>query len=227
MAKWPNAELLQELLSWGTLHHGPLHSETYLDTSWCQDGGVWRCSISLIVIANCSDCQNIWKQWQIMTNHRLKRGKDPQHGILRFFYSSPLFKCSSTTRLKTQSWGPHVDPPKRTCHLGKRWWDDRDTHGCKFPKKNWGWKIIYFCKGHPIIPPKITCERGGIWKINKSWTLLQAQRSKSLSIPYCEKMRNEMICLMNLWSLETFVHSTTGDLNKSKKPSNSPTRANP
>ena len=38
------------------------------------------------------------------------------------FFSSPLFKCSATTRLKTQPWGPHVDPPKRTT-----WSSRRDT----------------------------------------------------------------------------------------------------
>ena len=160
-----------------------------------------------------------------------------------------LSSCSATTRLKTQSWGPHVDPPKRTT-----WSSRRDTtrpvtwgkHGetavtptaVNFSKKNWDWKIIYqpFCKGHPIIPPKKYL-KGTYMKnpTHKSCTLLQAQGSKSLAIPYCEKMRNEMIVLMIFKVWKPFFiaqqaistndrRSTPGKV--SKKPSHSPTRAN-
>ena len=197
------------------------------------------------VIANCSlpgfVYKHLWKYLETMTNYdksptqTWKRPTTWNPSPQKRFFLSPLFKCSST-RLKTQSWGPHVDPPKRTCHLGKTWWDDRDTHGCKF-KKNWDWKIIYqpFCKGHPNHPSKIIFE-GDVYEKSTSLALCCKLKDQSHSpFPTAKRcaMKWSFWWIFKVWKPVFLAQqaistndrrSTPGKV--SKKPSHSPTCAN-
>ena len=150
------------------------------------------------------------KQWQIMTNHRLKRGKDPQHGIPPHKNVSSQVLCSSV--LRQQDWKlrrgvPTLTHQKRTTWSSRRdttrpvtWakhgWDDRDTHGCKL-KKNWDWKVHLsaLLQGSSYHPSKIIW-RGGIWKINKPWTLEPSLLADSFSLQTlseasCKKYRKK------------------------------------
>ena len=113
---------------WGTLQpsEGPEDLSTSMRCDSCRSRWYvktlgqmsWLQLVSNPGFVQTSLPKNRSKQWQIMTNHRLKRGKDPQHGTLPHKNVSFQVLCSSV--LRQQDWKLSRGVPTWTHQNGQR-----------------------------------------------------------------------------------------------------------